>query len=547
MSPTTGHPHTLISLPTEILILIIYPLDHQGLAALSETCRALHRLVSDYGWPQFMSYRPRPSFSLSSTRKLWPSVKAARYDVLTDHAWQNAQFVARPLSRTFPAKEQSTLAISRTRLIVAAGTFLHSYSFKATETQQPGIQLEGSISLNETHVRGRNITTVTFIDDGGLDQTLLVAYQEHLVERITLIPPTPERGLSFSRTGLPGAFPKGDYIESFSTSSGHILSLASGGTARLYKQNALDNIPVYPEIVDLPASRQGTPPTSGNATPKSGVQTPIGPPGSIAIGERSWKCHLSLTSSTPFAAFGSTGATPLTIHAIDPSTGLSPTPTTILHTERCKPGENSPSSAVYGIATAPPQAPWGASPQILATGWFDGKVRIYDLRMAAHAEQAGTAGENPLALTASINGGKPLPLLRPVQTFGDRWSTEPIYSVSCGGGSGAHIAAGTARHSVVSFWDVRNPKAGWSVYAPGNDRSPVFNVILESSRLFGTTEMRPFVYDFGPDATADMYPSMSSSSAHSGKRDRDVLKHKPGILSYRVTKYRHAKGLTDGF
>jgi hypothetical protein len=39
-------------------------------------------------------------------------------------------------------------------------------------------------------------------------------------------------------------------------------------------------------------------------------------------------------------------------------------------------------------------------------------------------------------------------------------------------------------------------QSGWSVYAPGNDRSPVYTVILESSRLFGATESRPFVYDF---------------------------------------------------
>lgn len=34
------------------------------------------------------------------------------------------------------------------------------------------------------------------------------------------------------------------------------------------------------------------------------------------------------------------------------------------------------------------------------------------------------------------------------------------------------------------------------MHAPGNDRSPVFSVQLESSRLFGVTEMRGFVYDF---------------------------------------------------
>jgi hypothetical protein len=83
-----------------------------------------------------------------------------------------------------------------------------------------------------------------------------------------------------------------------------------------------------------------------------------------------------------------------------------------------------------------------------------------------------------------------------VLTLANSWSIEPIYSVSSGGGAGSHIAAGSARHSLVSFWDVRSPAGGFSVHAPLNDPSPVYSLILESSRLFGVTQSRPFVLDF---------------------------------------------------
>jgi WD40 repeat protein len=179
----------------------------------------------------------------------------------------------------------------------------------------------------------------------------------------------------------------------------------------------------------------------------------------------------------------------------------------ILHTEKTTDPDNLLSSAVYGLTQAPLSSPWGSSPQVIASGWFDGRARIYDLRCATRSPTPSEFTSLSLSSLSLSNdpashSSRPkytatgTPLLTPVLVMADRWSTEPIYSLSSGGGSGAHLAAGTARHSVVSFWDVRAPKDGWSVHAPGNDRSPVFNVHLESSRLFGVTELRGFTYDF---------------------------------------------------
>jgi len=180
-------------------------------------------------------------------------------------------------------------------------------------------------------------------------------------------------------------------------------------------------------------------------------------------------------------------------------------------------------NAVYGITRAPPSSPWGSSPQILVSGWYDGPVRCYDLRSSSRF------ASHP---TTPMTQRDPAPL-RPMLRLHDPWSYESTYSVSCGGGSGSFIAAGSARHSVVSFWDVRFPAAGWSVHAPHNDRSPVYQVILESSRLFAATESRPFVYDFGPGVTKETYPHLSPSQANR-------LRHKKGSsVDYYTTKYHH--------
>jgi hypothetical protein len=231
----------------------------------------------------------------------------------------------------------------------------------------------------------------------------------------------------------------------------------------------------------------------------------------IDLDTHAWSALLSTSASAPFAAFGTSSDTPLTIHAITP-TSISATPTMTLRASQHQDDSAlERPTAVYGIASAPPASPWGASDQIIVSGWFEGLVCVHDMRAS------------------------PAPTL----TFADPWSFEPIYTVACGGGGGAHIAAGSARHSVVAFWDVRAATPGWSVHAPGNDVSPVYSIIMESSRLFGATQSRPFVYDFGPAVRPETYPSLPSTRGNDGlSRDR---------IGFYVTKYDHpAMGVHAG-
>lgn len=378
---------------------------------------------------------------------------------MSDSAWQRSDFIARPLSRTWLGKFQTVMASSPSRLVVGAGSNLYSYSFgiAKSSTSSPSVAFEGAISLLEHPDRTRNITALGFIE-GGQDQILDIAFQDGAIERVHLISTTSDTGppvLSFTRNRL-APLPNGDFVESLSSESNILLALSSNGHVRL-SSNHLD---------------------SSDTSPLS----------TIDLKSRSWVSHLCLQASTPYAAFGVSSNTPLNVHAIADNGQASSQPIAILHTSRCAdlPIEKLSSSAVYGLSRGPMNSPWGSSPQIIVSGWFDGQVRCYDLRSSSRT--------SPLAKNGHTGTG-PAPL-RPVLSLADRWSYEPIYSVSSGGGSASHIAAGTARHSVISFWDIRSPKNGWSVHAPGNDSSPVYSVILESSRCFGVTQSRPFVYDF---------------------------------------------------
>ncbi|PPQ65378.1 hypothetical protein CVT26_000003 [Gymnopilus dilepis] len=477
---------TLALLPVDILILILENLGIHEFATLSLTCHALYAIVSEYGWPTYTRFNPRPSHSLSRARELWSPRDRAHYDYTTDLSWARPEFIARPLSRIWSTKLQPVLAISPSRLVVGAGSNLYVYKFGTSlnASSSPPVTSEGVLSLldKERPDRSRNITALTFIADGGLDQTLDVAFHDGALERVRLALPAPGPGeeprLSCRRAKIT-PMPNGDFVESLSSVDNIVLALSSNGYARLSSVQS----------VEASLSSSITTPSSSTSSSSSLSSS------TIELKSRSWISHLSLHSS-PFAAFGLASSTPLNVHAITDGGTLSPRPTAILHTKKASELtlDKLPSSAVYGLSRGPLNSPWGASPQIIVSGWFDGQVRCYDLRSSSRdspVDSPVNSGSN-----GSNGSSSSLSPLKPVLSLADRWSYEPIYSVSCGGGSAAHIAAGTARHSVVSFWDIRSPTTGWSVHAPGNDPSPVYSVILESSRFFGVTQSRPFVYDF---------------------------------------------------
>jgi hypothetical protein len=405
--------------------------------------------VTDFGWAGYLRANVRPSFSLSQARAHWPARTQVRYDVLTDHAWSLSNFVARPLARPWPAKLQPILAINSSRLVVAAGPHLYSYRFSdSINGNAPSVLPEGTCSFAASHGRNRDITGITFVHDEGFDQTLCIAFRDGSVEHVFLTTSQDDDLLASSCAGL-SQLRDGDFIECLSSENNILLSLSSDGFAALTNLRA---------SLPSPAAE------------------------SVALNTRSWTSHLCLRSSSPYAAFGTSSVKPLTVHSIT-SDRLSPWPSAILSNNSFGQPNGQSQSAVYGISQAPLASPLGSSPQIIVAGWYDGQVRCYDLRSCSRTSAVTDQNQTPA------------PLL-PVLSLFDPLSAEPIYSVSCGGGSASHIAAGSARHGVISFWDLRSPKTGWSVYAPGNDPSPVYSVILESSRVYGATQSRPFVYDF---------------------------------------------------
>lgn len=338
-----------------------------------------------------------------------------------------------------------------------------------------------------------DISALVCVPDGGEDRTVFVGYVNGSLEKIVL-PDTSHSNQHISNSHRAQYdFHDGCSIEALSTSNSHTLSLSSNGTAALLP---LGSDHLWPETIELET--------------------------------KSWSCHLRMDASTPYSVFGTTSLHPLSVHAIRESS-FSAQPSLSL----ASPTMVERPTAVYALSSAPPACAWGASDQIIVSGWFDGNVHVYDLR-------------SPVRTTTQFSRSSILP----VMTFCDPWSPEAIYSLSCGGGSASHITAGSARHSVLAFWDVRSPYKGWSVHAPGNDSSPVYSVIMDGSRVFGANESRGFVYDFGPDVTEDTYPPVAVESVphskSSGRWRRSMAEshREPKVNSgpgFYVTMYRHNK------
>ncbi|OCH84909.1 hypothetical protein OBBRIDRAFT_763676 [Obba rivulosa] len=479
-------------LPTDVFVIVLQYLSVSDLAALSCVCSSLHALVKEFGWKIHLRLHPRPSHSLRKSFASWNAYEQVRYHTTTDRRWDNGEFVARPLSHRWKGKLQPLLAVNDSRLFIGAGNTIYSYIFTASDPGggAPGIQLECSYTTSSRLQATRDITGLASVPDGGRDRTLYVGYADGALERIELPPckagaeNTPIEAPYRQRREYHGE----DLVESVSSAGGYVLSLSSGGTA-VFLDLAADPAPASPQLVQLNA--------------------------------RSWSTHLCASAAHPYAVFGTSSATPLVVHDISPA-ALSPTASAILAASPPQADEPYRPSAVYGICSPPPSSPLGGSNQVVISGWYDGMVRIHDLRASKRARA-----------TSSPDG--PAPLL-PVMAVYDPWLFEPIYDVAAGGGSSSHIAAGTARHSVVALWDVRAPQQGWSVHGPGNDSSPVYSVIMESSRVFGATQSRAFVLDFGPNVKEDTYPGLPRNHREDGLKRRD----KSGVGFY-VTKYTHGR------
>ncbi|VDB86877.1 unnamed protein product [Peniophora sp. CBMAI 1063] len=134
----------LLELPVEILAIILDELDVEENISLSETCKALNGLVKGYGWRGHLDRRPRQAGGTARAMASWSALAQVQYHARTDQAWARRSPRAFPLARPWRGKLQPVVASSPSRLVVAAGHHLYSYSFapQAAEGHAPHVRPE---------------------------------------------------------------------------------------------------------------------------------------------------------------------------------------------------------------------------------------------------------------------------------------------------------------------------------------------------------------------------------------------------------------------
>ncbi|KIM24653.1 hypothetical protein M408DRAFT_331632 [Serendipita vermifera MAFF 305830] len=462
------HESIILKLPIELLLGLFQYLDYSSLLALSLTCQFLSQVMKEQGWRDFVRANYRHTASVQERWSFLSWKQRARDAERINQAWSSHHFTAKTLNTPWPQKFHSVLALSAKRLVVAAGNAITSYRFGFDTNRGSSIVFkEGTYTIFPS-AHGFDITGIEFLPDGGKDETLLVSNHSGSLVRIQL--PTPHRGQPTFQAKRTAQYVTGS------------------NTIRILKVTGTMGVAFS---VDGKASVVNT-------------ASPWIPPATAIVGKKAWSAYIETGSSSPYIAVGTDEH--VAVHSFTNGL-LSAEPSAVLG----GPGRPTP---VYCVGEFIP----GGNPNIVASGWYDGKVRVHDLRSSQRDW-----------LSESSTPSKKRTTLAPVMTFSDPWrSFDPIYSLavrgrmedkndSSGGNGMPHqhhfLTAGSALHSVVCLWDVRSPSRSWSVYAPGGDRSPVYSLKAEGSRIWGATQWRAFVLDFAPDAPKTSFPFVQDNAA----------------------------------
>ncbi|KLO15946.1 hypothetical protein SCHPADRAFT_236174 [Schizopora paradoxa] len=517
MSMTTALDWTsnFIELEDDTLFLLFEFIDLGSLASLCRTCRRLHTLVNESGWIIHHKHNQRTCRSLAQARSTWSAYESLKYDHLSDRAWREGVFIARPLSAPWQKYCTPAFAMSNHRIVYAACRELHfcEYTIPQSKGLAPGLRIEGKGVVQTPDAAGEGIPTtgrrlprnfitgVAFVPDG---TALIASFEDGSVTKTRLPDDTPTPSQSPNQA-LAKSLPteplyRAKHPVACLTACSHLfLSFSTRGEATLY--NSLTG-------------------TTSN----------------LALGfQRSSAYSAYLPAKKPsYAAFGSSDSESVALrtHSIFES-GFCKLPSLALGFGESATADVNAytmprTSRNSALALSGPPPHFGNSEQIIVSGWTDGIVRVYDLRSPRRG--------SPSEITNADESLTTVPTLLPVMSMYDPVS-RGIGTVASGGGEGCYIAASSLMNNSISFWDVRCPREVLNTHAPvTTDQPPVYALEMESTRLFGATGRRPFIYDFGPGVTSETYPAIETSGG-------DGLALEPNGVGYRANYYRSMNDL----
>ncbi|BGP49204.1 hypothetical protein JCM10450v2_005087 [Rhodotorula kratochvilovae] len=345
---------------------------------------------------------------------------------------------------------------------------------------------------------------VTAFASGRTPGEVIVARHSGLVQRLRVAQHADGRGSPIvleetARYALLGAAASGDGATSVQAlcAEGGMLAAATTTRMRPPAQGAVISSALSTDH-SLASSLSSRAAPKTHAVTIHSLSAPWQSPTILDFASKPWAVHLP--SSARWLAVGHTGTSPLSLYALDSTGAPVDTPSQLAHTPR--------STSVYGLASPSALSAFANPEQVLLAALYDSTARVYDLRIPPPSSfgAAAVAGGGWEADPAERAQNE-------VMRLSDPWSDDASYALALCGPQGAVLGVGTARNAAVRLFDLRAPalplkgasagkkkqplrRRGITAFAPGRDRSPVYGLQGEGSRVWGVTDRRGFVLDF---------------------------------------------------
>ncbi|GAA6063366.1 hypothetical protein JCM10212_000305 [Sporobolomyces blumeae] len=516
----------LAQLPSELLLHLLSFLDLASLGSLARTSRAFHSLVQTSILPAYavdrLGYAPSTLRRGHDTLRWTWGRKAAWTDRIVGRWEAEGRYSGVSFGewdRTLPSVRLWDVERGVSGVLIARGTGLEwwvAQDLRGTMVCVPVVVQGFDDPLVRLVRDGKKRSSANALDDitaltaGRAPGHVVVSRVSGVVQKLEVVD-VGGRGRAIvlaesARYAIPRPGPTRPGSTAVQALDSNRDLIAAASTIRLP--------PPHPRHLDLDEGDSLARSLAKRAAPKQhqvtlhSLSSPWSDPAVVPLKTKSWSVHLAPTSSPDWLAIGNTSTAPLSLVPLD-STGcpITSAMTSLAHTTK--------STSVYGL-TSPSLdcSPFLRPDQTVIAAFFDSSTRIYDLRIRPSPSSSS-------ALVTPSDWDDPVPPANEVMRLADPWSDDPCYSVACGGPLGCSVAVGSARNSAVRLFDIRQPSAslpptttmttmmgtkssdrtrrprrGWTAFSPSGDRSPVYGLAIETSRIWGVTERSAFVLNY---------------------------------------------------
>ncbi|KAM0746508.1 hypothetical protein T439DRAFT_133146 [Meredithblackwellia eburnea MCA 4105] len=476
----------LLSLPQEILHHLIPFLDLSSIALLCGTCQTLNSFLSEHAFRlhalHYLSYDPFTAYPHHNSWN-WSWSKRLAWSLNVRERWQSWEMSGEVLS-LFPRRCMPVVMLwdrgekLSPRIVIGKGHKMEMWEV-ATDGRKnqvwegtlqwtcPTREAEESLGIGRARKSYKKpleeITAICPV--AGHPRDLIVSFasgrrqRKRMDDDFRLKDVTwytaPEQGQAV----VQAMYSAGNYLFSASTVRPPPRPLPS------------QRIPIH----QVPAT------TRQHQISTQMIGSPWVSPSTFPIDSKPWSILASPSSSSTapaWLAVGHEGTSPLSLFFLSTTGELLPSPPTYEYPRK---------TSIYSLVSPSPLNTHFRSDCTILAGSFDSVCRVFDIRLPS--------------------------TVPPVLELSDPWSDDALYSIASGGPGGSYVIAGTARNSIQVF-DLRYPRTsagahtlipadgvpgdsgGITMFSPTRDKSPVYSLAVEYSRIWAAVDRNTFVLDF---------------------------------------------------